>query len=94
MITTKRQDDGKHGVAEAFWNNDLAGKMTYTWAGETKIIIDHTEVDERFSGRGIGKHLLNVLVEFARERNLKIMPLCPFARAMFEKNQDLSDVLF
>jgi len=32
-------------------------------------------------------------VEFAREKGKKIIPLCPFAKATFQKNEDLRDVL-
>ena len=32
-------------------------------------------------------------MEVAREKNIKIMPLCPFAAAMFKKLTDIQDVL-
>ena len=32
-------------------------------------------------------------VDFARKNGLKIIPLCPFANATFQKNVDLQDVL-
>ncbi len=28
-----------------------AGRLTYTWVGSDKFIIDHTEVKEAFSGK-------------------------------------------
>ena len=70
-----------------------AGRMTYSWAGSDKIIIDHTEVKPAFSGKGVGKMLVLEAVNFARENNLTILPLCPFARSVFDRNDDLSDVL-
>ena len=57
------------------------------------IIIDHTEVDAAFEGRGVGKQLLYKVVEMAREKKVKILPLCPFASAMFKKLDDIQDVL-
>lgn len=69
------------------------GEMTYSVAGADKIIIDHTEVDSQQKGKGIGKILLDKVVEYARENNLKIVPLCPFATGMFNKNVDIRDVL-
>ncbi|MET0943837.1 MAG: GNAT family N-acetyltransferase, partial [Flavobacterium sp.] len=71
-----------------------AGKMTYTWAGDSKFIIDHTEVNEGFNGKGVGKKLLMKAVEYARNNNLKIIPLCPFAKSVFDKTEDIRDVLF
>lgn len=67
--------------------------MTYSKAGADKIIIDHTEVDASLKGKGVGKDLVAEGVKFARENNLKIIPLCPFAKAEFEKHDDYADVL-
>lgn len=67
--------------------------MTYTWAGPNKMIIDHTEVDDSLRGQGAGKKLLMQLVSFAREENKKVLPLCPFAKSVFQKNKDIQDVL-
>ena len=74
--------------------NDIkAAELTYSKNGDYRIILDHTEVNENFKGKGLGKQLVFHAVEYAREKNLKILPLCPFARALFLKFKDeLSDV--
>lgn len=69
-------------------------EMTYSQAGTDKIIIDHTEVDESLKGQGIGYKLVDASVRYAREKQLKILPLCPFVAAVFKKKSDYSDVLF
>jgi hypothetical protein len=84
-------DDGKKGHFKATEGNTEAGLMTYTWAGEDKFIIDHTEGNPEF--KGIGMKLLDKAVEFAREKNVKIIPLCPFAKKMFERKEEIRDVL-
>ncbi|HLT65455.1 MAG TPA: GNAT family N-acetyltransferase [Flavobacterium sp.] len=71
-----------------------AGEMTYSQAGNDKIIIDHTDVNPEFKGQGVGKLMVMTAVEFARENSIKILPLCPFAKAVFDKNEDIQDVLF
>lgn len=70
-----------------------AAKMTFVFAGPNKIIIDHTEVNEGNNGKGFGKKMLTKAVEFAREKNIKIIPLCPFAKKVFDKTPELGDVL-
>ncbi len=75
-------------------NNAVAGEMTYSWAGTDKFIIDHTEVGAEFGGKGVGRKLLMEVVAFAREQNVKIIPLCPYAKSVFDKDQNIGDVLF
>ncbi|WP_312089718.1 GNAT family N-acetyltransferase [Chryseobacterium sp.] len=93
MIDVKQNNNEKNGSFEAYIDGKKAGLMTYTWAGEERFIIDHTEVEEAYNGKGVGKEMLIKAVEFARENNKKIIPLCPFAKATFQKNADLQDVL-
>lgn len=90
-ILLKEQDS--KGFAMALENEKRAGVMTYSIAGEELIIIDHTEVEPEHSGKSIGKQMLYKIVEMAREKNIKIIPLCPFAAAMFKKAGDIQDVL-
>jgi len=89
-----RDDNGKKGQFSAVINGEEAGLMTYTWAGDHRFIIDHTEVNPEFSGQGIGKQLVMAAVAFARENNLKILPLCPYAKSVFDRTSAIKDVLF
>jgi predicted GNAT family acetyltransferase len=93
-MTIERIDDGKKGAFKAVADGKEAGVMTYVWSGSGKFIIDHTEVHEDFSGQGVGKKLVLEAIKYARENSLKIMPLCPYAKSVFDKNPDLHDVLF
>ncbi len=70
-------------------------EMTYSFAGADKIIIDHTHVDDSLRGEHVGYNLVAEAVGYARENNIKIMPLCPFASAVFKKKaNDYKDVRF
>ncbi len=81
------------GLFKAVSDGKEAGRMTYSWAGKEKFIIDHTEVKDEFNGQGVGKKMVLAAVEYAREHKLKIIPLCPFAKAMFDKMKEIRDVL-
>lgn len=74
-------------------NEKQEAMMTFVFAGEDKIIIDHTEVNSGNEGKGFGKKMVNKAVEFAREKGIKILPLCPFAKSVFDKTPEFSDVL-
>ena len=89
----KHSDDGDKGYFSAKEGEVKAGIMTYVWAGNDKFIIDHTEVNPEFNGKGVGKQMVLAAVEYARENGIKILPLCPFAKVTFDKNKDIQDVL-
>lgn len=87
------KEEETKGFAMARADGKRAGMMTFSIAGPALIIIDHTEVEPAFEGRGVGKELLYKIVGMAREKNSKIIPLCPFANSMFKKLDDIKDVL-
>lgn len=93
MIEVKQSNNEKNGNFEAFIDGNHAGLMTYTWAGNERFIIDHTEVEEAYNGKGVGKEMLLAAVDFARKNSKTIIPLCPFAKATFQKHEELQDVL-
>jgi uncharacterized protein len=68
-------------------------EMTYSRAGEKMIIIDHTGVPDALRGRGLGPMLVRRAVEDARAEGRKILPLCPFAKAIIAKHPEFQDVL-
>ena len=74
-------------------DSEILAEMTYSKAGDTMLIIDHTEVSEKLRGTGAGVKLVEYAVNFARQNHMKLMPLCPFAKSVFEKREDLRDVL-
>lgn len=81
------------GIFEVIEEGARVGEMTYSKAGTHKIIIDHTEVDPSQNGKGLGKKLVDAGVAFAREKGLKIVPLCPFARRVLTGSDEYADVL-
>ncbi|KOH46645.1 GNAT family N-acetyltransferase [Sunxiuqinia dokdonensis] len=94
MAEIRQEDHGKKGRFVIYEDGELAGEMTYTWAGESRFIIDHTGVDERYGGKGFGKQLVMEAVAYARQKGIKILPLCPFAKRVFDKEPKLADVRF
>ena len=87
-----KEEDNK-GVAYVGDYNKPDAAMTYSIVGEDLLIIDHTEVSDIFRGQGVGRKLLNEIVSKARSENKKILPLCPYAKSVFNKVTSISDVL-
>lgn len=86
IILEEQESKGRAFIGEL-------AEMTYSKAGQDTLIIDHTRVDDALRGQGAGKKMLSHLIEKARTQNLKIIPLCPFVKSVFDKNPDLHDVL-
>lgn len=89
----KQHNTDKNGDFYIEENGKTLAVMTYVYAGEHKFIIDHTQVNEGGEGKGLGKKLVHAAVEFAREKGHTILPLCPFAKSVFDKTPEYADVL-
>lgn len=88
----KQRESGNKGAFYIEVDGKQEAEMTYSLAGTGRIIIDHTEVSDRLRGKNAGKQLVAAAVEHARKNKLKILPLCPFARAVFERTREYDDV--
>ncbi len=67
-------------------------EMSYTVAGDLTI-IDHTQVDDALRGTGAGRRLVDAAVQWARKGGHTLLPLCPFAKSVFDKTPEYADVL-
>jgi len=57
------------------------------------ITFTHTRVPEALRGRGMGTHLIEAGLSLARERNLKVVPQCPFFAAYMRAHPETEDLL-
>lgn len=74
-------------------DGDIVAELVYAKGDDNVIVIEHTEVDEELQGKNIGYELVHKTVDHARSHGLKISPVCPFAKAVFDKKPDFNDVL-
>jgi predicted GNAT family acetyltransferase len=90
----KHGEAGHRGSFYIERDGDRVAEQTYSKLPDGKtMIIDHTEVTDSLRGQGIVRKLTLVAVEWARASGVKIIPLCPFAKAVFDRDPDLRDVL-
>jgi predicted GNAT family acetyltransferase len=73
------------GEIQLFSDDVKAGKMDISVINE-RLTVYHTEVNPQYEGRGFAKLLLDKLVAYAREKNLKIIPLCPYVNLQFKRH--------
>jgi uncharacterized protein len=58
-----------------------------------RIIFTHTEVPPEHEGQGIGTALVRAGLAFARERGLKVAPICPFFAEYLREHVEEQDLL-
>lgn len=58
-----------------------------------KIMFTHTEVPEAHEGKGLGGVLIRAGLGAARERGLKVIPICPFFAAYMQRHAEVQDLL-
>jgi predicted GNAT family acetyltransferase len=89
----QQQENKKRGSFFVEENGDWLAELAYTWRDDKLISIDHTEVDESLEGKGVGSMLVKHMVNFAREKGIKLKVYCSFAKTVFERHPDYADVL-
>ena len=60
---------------------------------EGKIMFTHTEVPPDHEGKGLGTKLIEASLASARERGLKVIPICPFVAAYIKQHEEEQDLL-
>ena len=88
-----QEDNSKSGRFYIEENGKRVAELDYTWRSDNVISIDHTEVDDKLEGQGVGKALVEHVVIFARETGIKIRVYCAFAKTVFQRHKNFNDVL-
>ena len=93
-VTIIRSEEESKGRYEArVEGRDGVGELTFSRMSPTKIIADHTAVDDTLRGAGVGKALVERLIADARSEGFTIVPLCPFVRSQYQRHPEWSDVM-
>jgi predicted GNAT family acetyltransferase len=70
---------------EIYEDGQRVGFSEYKLHGDV-ISFLHTEVDPAFGGRGLGRQLVEVELDDARTRGLRVHPYCPYVRKVLADN--------
>jgi len=91
--TIEHQEHDAKGAFYVEQDGRRLAEMSYSRTNAALIIVDHTEVDASLAGQGMGRKLLDALVQWARATGTQVVPLCRFAKAQFDKDPSIRDVL-
>ncbi|MEO6522992.1 MAG: GNAT family N-acetyltransferase [Mucilaginibacter sp.] len=88
----EREEKNHRGAFYVEQDKHWLAEMAYGITSD-KMIIYHTEVSDALKGQHVGQELVKAGVEYARGHSFKIVPLCPFAKAIIDKTEAFQDVL-
>lgn len=70
-------------------NGTVLGHADYALRGD-EITIPHVETDPSLRGQGLGSKLMDGVIADVVDRNLTVVPVCPFAASYLHDNPDLA----
>ncbi|WP_395657856.1 GNAT family N-acetyltransferase [Nocardioides sp.] len=75
-------------------DGELAGFASYQLTDEL-VVFTHTEVDDRFEGKGVGSAIVRAaLDDVRREGTRRVLPLCPFVKGWIGHHPDYADLVY
>ncbi len=67
-------------------------ELTFSRTDPSIVIANHTGTPVAMRGHGVATVLVERLVADARAEGFRILPLCPFVEAQFERHPEWSDL--
>ena len=69
------------------WINEDIAVIPYNFKDDM-IVLFHTEVPEKYGGKGLGTKLALYALNYAKEHHLKVLPYCPFIANYIKKHPE------
>lgn len=89
-VAVARNDaEGRYDITV---DGELAGFTVFIDRGEQRI-FPHTELDEKFSGRGLSSILVHDALADTRTAGKRVVPVCPLVARYVSKHDDVADIV-
>lgn len=89
-METKIETTNKGGKVLAYDGDQLVGQLDFAFKGGV-MEIDHTRAFKE--GVGVGALLANAANDYAINHSLKVLPICSFAYAWYQRHPQFKDIL-
>ena len=66
--------------------------VEYTMAGN-EINLHHTFTDPALRGKGLAAQVVRAALEYANEKNLKVIPTCSYVQSFVSKNDEYKKLI-
>ncbi len=86
-METEVEDRPEQHRFEIVADGTVAGFADYRLRGD-EITFTHTQVDQAYEGEGLGSVLVRHALDAARDRELAVLPVCPFVRDWIARHED------
>jgi uncharacterized protein len=86
------EEHGPRGEFFIMRDGKRIAELTYRRAGDSRVVIDHTEVEPALRGHGIARKLVDAAVAWARQSNTKLGATCPYVVTVFARDPSMGDV--
>jgi predicted GNAT family acetyltransferase len=73
-------------------DGELAGFVQYR-RRTGLIALIHTEIDQRFEGRGLASQLIAGVLDEARAAGVSVLPFCPFVNSYIERHREYVELV-
>lgn len=90
--TIQHHESGGEGAFFIEEQGRRLAELTYSRTNPLLVSVDHVEVDHALRGQGMARLLLDEVVRWARASGTKIIPLCSYAAAQFDRDPSIRDV--
>lgn len=77
---------------ELFLDGELAAFCDYVLA-DGVLALTHAETLVEYRGRGLAGILTRTALDSARERGLRVRPICPYVVTYIERHRDYADLV-
>lgn len=64
----------------------------YVMDGQTMRLV-HTEVPEALEGQGLASKVVTAAFEYARSKNLKVVPVCEYVAGYLKRHPEYHDLV-
>ncbi|MDU1891140.1 MAG: GNAT family N-acetyltransferase [Dysgonomonas sp.] len=84
-----------HNEKESRFETEVEGLLSLVdyIKKEGVVLVTHTEVPRKLEGRGIAAALTKTLLEYVRDNNFKVRPICSYTKGYLARNLQYKDII-
>lgn len=92
-LEIRHEEQGGVGAFFVERDGQRVAELRYTRSSPQTVVLEHTEVSSVLQGQGVGRKLVEAAVTWARGTGTRFVPVCTYAKTVFERHPGLRDVL-